>query len=149
MRSEDTSKTQVLRAVALDTLDSWGTGYLGICPITGKRMFLTERAARVAVLADCIKERAYEYGGYITDETAFALAETLADKVTGSTDGAHAPTAKAHGGTRIVLTDADAQQALGDADTLGTDESPSIDTRTVRGVAEAKRRVSEARKRLR
>lgn len=149
MRDNNTEKTQVLRALALDTLDSWGTGYLGICPLTGKRMFLTERAARIAVTADAIKEYAFEHGGYLTDAMAFALAEQLADTVTGRTDGAHAPTARANGGTRIVLTDADAQQEIGDGDTIGTDDAPSIDTGTVRGVAEAKRRVSEARRRLR
>lgn len=149
MRDANTERTQVLRAVAMDTLDSWGDGYLGICPLTGRRMFLTERAARVATTADAIKEYAHEHGGYITDAMAFRLAEQSADRVTGRTDGAHAPTARAHGGTRLVLTDADAQQALGDADTLGTEDVPSIDTRTVRGVAEAKRRVAEARRRLR
>ena len=146
MRDPNTKRTQVLRWLTLTALGSWLTGYLGVCPLTGRAMYLTERAARRAAIVAALTALGID---------ADAHGETIdaaTDSVTGRTDGAHAPLAKAHGGTRIVLTDADAQQSVGDADTLGTDDAPSIDTAAMPkhpSVAKAAAEVTEARRRLR
>ncbi len=146
MRDPNTKRTSVLRWLAMTNLGSWDTGYLGVCPLTGRAMFLTERAARRAAIVATLDAL-----GIDAAEVAEVI-DAAVGSVTGRTDGAHAPVAKANGGTRIVLTDADAQQAVGDADTLGTDDAPSIDTAAMPKaptVAKASTEVTEARRRLR
>lgn len=120
----DTEATYILKADTMDALGTWETGYLGVCPLTGRAMFLTPQAA-----------------------IDYALA--TGDRwVTGNVDGAHAPTSKRDGGTRIVLTHGRAQQLLGDGVTPGTDGCPSRDTRDRAGVTVAVKRVREAVDRL-
>jgi hypothetical protein len=144
MRDPLTETKQILIARTLDARSTWNTGDLGTCPLTGARMFLTERAARVASIAAAVAEVA----PHLTAAEVAEVAERRAAEVTGSVDGAHAPVARSRGGHRVVLTDARAQQALGAEDTLGTEDAPSIDDRDRAGVTAAKRRTAEARRRL-
>jgi hypothetical protein len=121
---QDTEATYMLKADTMDALGTWETGALGTCPLTGRKMFLTPQAA-----------------------VDYAL-RTGDRWVTGNVDGAHAPTSKRDGGTRIVLTHGRAQQLLGDGVTPGTEGCRSRDTRDRAGVAEAVRRVRDAVARL-
>lgn len=120
----DTEATYYLKADTMDALGTWDTGFLGICPGTKRKMFLTEQAA-------------IDY--------AIATGDRW---VTGKVDGAHAPLSKRDGGTRIVLTDARWQQNLGHGITPGTEGCRSRDTRDRAGITEAIRRVREAIRKL-
>ncbi len=128
-----------LIALTLTLLGSWATGYLGICPLTGKRMWLTEKAAT----RDALLWALAQVG--VTGDAAEALADEAAGRVTGSVDAAHAPVAASKGGHRMVLTDARAQQALGDGITPHTEDALSIDDRETKGATDAAKKVSALR----
>ena len=120
----DTEATYRLKARTMDALGTWESGYLGDCPLTGRAMFLTEQAA-------------IDYAIRTGDRHA-----------TGKVDGAHAPLSKRDGGTRIVLTDARAQQLLGSGITPGTEGCRSMDTGDRAGITADIRRVRQAVERL-
>lgn len=141
-RNEKAKATTLLKVLVLTLLNSWATGYLGRCHLSGKHLWLTTYAAQRATALDAI---ALVAEGWSAEDAA----DEAARRHTADVDGAHTPTASARGGHIIVLTDGPSQRAFGDEDTPDAPEDAiRWDDRNTAGFAAARALLAATRKAL-
>lgn len=142
-RNDQAKATTILKAGVIRMLASILTGFLGICHLTGKRMYLTTGAATYAAALEAIRMVA-EDGATPEDAARFVAANYTAD-----VDGAHTPESRVNGGHTIVLTDGPAQRAFGDGDTPDAPaDTLRQDDRDTRGYARDRAFLQEVRRNL-